>query len=364
MIYKFQWIDLFPYLLLVLLCISLSYLKYRKRDCSTLIFVALFLFSSLRYQTGYDYGNYLETILAQDGEEKFEILVRWLISFSRTTHYQFFFIITSFLTLYPIYRLSKKYSLDPSLSLIVYLLFPIFYLESLSIIRNAVAFSFITYALDEYLERSYVKAILFYILAIGFHTSAILGILLVVIERIKLSRGLLILIYITSFFVSPIILSAVSSIQSDFGLFIKISNYAINGKVGAGATMAILINCIGVLSLVYWKRLEKLGRYNYLWLVYVMFGVIFWNCFGFEGTLRLRISSFFLIYLILLLPSFKYVFKRISHIQMKGILTLFLLVVFMASFYININGHLKDLSKMSFLPYQTVLNRVEYTQYN
>lgn len=364
MIYKFQWMDLFPYLLLVLVCILFSFSKYKKRDCSTLIFVTLFLFSSLRWQTGYDYGNYLESILSPGSEEKFEILVQWLISFSRKTHYQFFFIITAFLTLFPIYRLSKKYSLDPSLSLVVYLLFPIFHLESLSIIRNAVAFSLVTWALDEYLERSYIKAVLFYILAIGFHTSAIIAILLVIIEKIKLSRGVVISIYITSFFVSPIILSAVSSIQSDFALFVKISNYALNGKVGAGDTMAILINCLGIFSLFYWKTLEKLGPYNYLWLLYCMFGVIFWNCFGFEGTLRLRISSFFLVYLILLLPSFKYVFKRISPSQMKSILTLFLLVVYMASFYININGHLKDLSKMSFLPYQTVFTKVEYTQYN
>ena len=356
--------DLFPYLLLVLLCILFSFLKYKKRDCSTLIFVALLVFSSLRYQTGYDYGNYLETILSQDNEERFEILVRWLISFSRKTHYQFFFIITSFLTLFPIYRLSKKYSLDPSLSLVIYLLFPIFYLESLSIIRNAVAFSLVAFSLDEYLKRSYSKAILFYIFAIGFHTSAIIAILLVVIDKIKPSRKVVSLIYITSFFISPLILSVVSSIQSDFNLFIKIANYALNGKVGAGATMAILINFVGILCLFYWKRLEKLGRYNYLWLLYGMFGVIFWNCFGFEGTLRLRLSSFFLVYFTLLLPSFKYVFKRISLIQMKSILTLFLIVVFIASFYININGHLKDLSKMSFLPYQTVFNRVEYTQYN
>ncbi len=364
MIYRFQIMDLFPYFLLVICCFIFGFTNYKTKDNSFLIFLFVLVFSAIRYQTGYDYGNYLETILVDGSEEKFEIIVRWIIRFSRVTHPQVFFIITSFLTLFPIYKLSKKYSIDPSLSLITYIFFPVFFLESLSIIRNAVAISMTMLAIDKFLEKSYRTAILFYMCALGFHISAIIGILFIVLYKFNLSRNALIVCYLLSFIISPIILNLISSIQSEASLFLKISNYAINGKIGAGATMAILINCLGILSLFYWKRLEKLGSYNYLWLLYGMFGVIFWNCFGFEGTLRLRISSFFLVYFILLLPSFKYVFKRISPINMKSMLTLFLLVVFIASFYININGHLNDLSKMSFLPYQTVFSKVEYMQYN
>ena len=356
--------DLFPYFLLVICCFISGFTNYKTKDNSFLIFLFVLVFSAIRYQTGYDYGNYLEAIQLDGSEEKFEIIVRWIIRFSRVTHPQFFFAITSFLTLFPIYKLSKKYSIDPSLSLIAYVFFPVFFLESLSIIRNAVAISMSLLAIDKFLEKSYWTASLFYICAIGFHLSAIIGILFILLYKFNLSRNALIVCYLLSFIISPIILNFISSIQSEASLFLKISNYAMNGKIGAGATMAILVNIIGVICLIYWKRIEQLTDYNKLWLIYCIVGVICWNSFSFEGTLRLRISSYFLIFFILIIPSFKYIFRRIIPRVMKVILVCCLLLVFVASFYININGHLQDLSKMSVLPYQCVFYKTDYIQYN
>ena len=355
--------DLFPYILLIICCIIFGFSKYKTKDNSLYIYFLILFFSAFRYQTGYDYGNYLETILLEGKEEKFEIIVQWIIRLSRATHFQVFFSLTSFLVLYPIYKLSKKYSVDPSLTLIVYILFPVFFLESLSIIRNAVAISLTLLAIDKYIEKSYLKAFIFYICAIGFHLSAIVAIILLILYRLKLSRNILVVLYFFSFLISPVILKIISSFHSEAGLLFKLSNYAANGKIGAGASMAILINAIGIMCLVFWNRIENLNNNNKLWLMYSMVGVICWNSFSFEGTLRLRISSYFLIFLILVIPSFKYMFRKIPPRVMKVTLVVCLLFVFMTSFYININGHMKDLSKMSVLPYQTVFNRVEYSQY-
>ncbi|MEG1402198.1 EpsG family protein [Bacteroides sp.] len=365
-IYRFSFVDLFPYIFLLSLSFWASSYKIKGVNSDSFICWLLIIFSAIRFGIGYDYFAYRMLILGESADhswERIEPLARSIMELARSIHYQCFFIITSFLVIYPIYFVSKKYSKNASMSLILYILFPIFFLESMSIVRNAVAYSIVFLAFHFFLEKKYIQALILFCCSIGFHTSSLIGLFLLLIYYFRKGVFFNIILYLLSIGVSSFFLSAILDANSDFPALKIVINYALAGQVGAGNTMMILINIIGITNILLWKKLEKIDERNRLWLNIINFGVVLWNVFGFEGTLRLRLSSFFLLFLILLLPSYCYLcgykYQKIS----RQLLYFLFVLVFCSSFYINISSHLKEGGKMSFLPYQTIFYNREYPLY-
>ena len=364
--YSFSFLDLFPYLLLVIICFYIGFHKFKNVDSGKLICIVVIVFSAIRVGIGYDYYGYMNLILKNAPDysiEKVEFFAKLLMEFSYWTHYQLFFVITSFLTLYPLYLVSKKYSENVNLSLIIYLLFPIFFLESLSIIRNAVAYTFIFWAFYYFLQHKYLLYTIISVIAIGFHISACIGLLLPLVYLFQCQKKWNILFYIFSLFSSSILMALLSNISSTFPFLESVEYYVNNGYIGSGNTMKIVINMIAIFNLFFWRELESRSEKSKLWLNITNFGAIIWNLFSFEGTLCLRLSSFFLLFLILLLPSYLYIFKRKYRQVISFLFCTFFILLFSSSFYINIFAHMKTGCKMSALPYQTIFYSVEYPLY-
>lgn len=365
-IYRFSFFDLLPYISLLALIFWASSCKIKGVSSASFICWLLIFFSSIRFGIGYDYYAYRTLILGESADyswERIELLARALMEIARIIHYQLFFIATSFLVIYPIYFVSKKYSINAAMSLVLYILFPIFFLESMSIVRNAVAYSFVFLAFYFYLEKKYFWALIFFSCSVGFHTSSLIGLFLLVMYYFRRGVVFNVILYLLSISVSSLFLSFFLNIASDFPALKIVAKYALAGQVGAGDTMMILINIIGISNLLLWRKLEKVDVQNRLWLNIVNFGIVLWNVFGFEGTLRLRLSSFFLLFLILLVPSCVYLVSYKYQKLLRQLLYSFFFLVFCSSFYINILSHLKEGGKMSFLPYQTIFYKREYPLY-
>ena len=364
--YVFSWLDLFPYFFLTLLILVLSKFKFRYINNTYCIYFVLLIFACLRYGIGYDYYNYKKVVLGEMPDfvfDKMEPLAKLFVNVASTIHYQVFFILFALVTLYPLYISVVKKSINPSFSLMLYFLFPIFYLESLSIVRNAAAYSLVLLAFVFFLEHKRVKYFLLMTLAICLHKSAFVGFLLLPICYFQFGRKVNFVIYLLSFFLSAWMLFFLTTKVDSLSILKSVSNYALNGAVGAGNTMMIIINLLGILNFIFWKKLEIVNRDGKLLLNIVNCGVVLWNLFAFEGTLRLRLSSYFLIFSIILLPNYFYLWGKKYYQLSRQVVTSFFIILFIASFYINISNYIKRNDRMSYFPYQTIFYYKDYMNY-
>lgn len=156
---------------------SYCYSKCKSKDVRIvfliLTFLSLFLPLALRYNIGTDYKNYVSVLepamrgyYNDDWELGWNILITFMRKFQINIH--FFFVFGAFFTiLFVMKTLSREY---------FYLCIPIFvsvqYLESFSLVRQALAVAILMYALKTYSERRRFKGILLIALACCFHESS------------------------------------------------------------------------------------------------------------------------------------------------------------------------------------------------
>lgn len=359
-VYEFSIFDVLPYFyLLVFLLYFNSFCKSVK--ALNVMFVFLFTFSAIRYGIGYDYFNYCNAI--QEGRE-FEPLSSLFAYFARMLGSpQFFFILNSLITIFPIYFVARKLSLHPHMSLLLYYLFPIFFLESLSIVRNASAYSLIFLSFYYLKQRRHIYYGLCVVIAGLIHSSGFIGFLLFPICYWPLDKKIATFIFMLSFFVGEFIFSSISNMQVSTDSFIiaKLHRYADHAEE-QGRFIKYIIVGLNILNLLYWKKLVSVFKDNTLYLNLVNVGTCFWLLFNFDKTMSLRTASFFLLFSILLIPSYLFVFqgKKVHFVKM-GIL-LFFILFFSSGFIVNILSYDKK-GRMSYIPYQTIIFHNQYSNY-
>jgi hypothetical protein len=367
-VYQFDIIDLVPYLILFITAVFFGLNKIKNVNSAKAISLLLVLFSSIRYGVGYDYYAYLDLIgqkIADYNFERIEWLSKILMSIARSINFpQFYFIICAIFTIYPIYFISCRYSKYPSFSLLLYLLIPLFYLESFSIVRNAMAYSIVFFSIHFLYTKRYVLFCLIIIIAGGIHSSAYIGLLLPLVYKFSHSLKINISIFIISFCLSFSVLNILSN-YSNLSYANAIIYYAeIHGRE-QGPYMKLIIYSLNILNLIFWKRLVIDNKNNHIYLSIVNIGTCLWIIFSFEGTISLRLSSYFLLFNILLIPSYLLIIKRRYSLIVKYAILIFFTLFFISSFYINIKGYVDKKSiRMSYLPYHTIFNPQRYENIN
>ncbi len=357
--YEYSPLDLLPYIILFVVLLLLYSKKDSKHGTYYQIAIVLFVFSAIRYSTGWDYYGYLNDIVYND-TERYEFLVKELITLAHKTDYKVFFAITSFLVIFPLSVGCKKMSRDPELSLIVYALVPQFYIYSFCVIRNAVAWSLVFCAYAFFREKRYVYAILLFIASLGFHVSVLSSLPVFILSLFKIGKRVNYIIFILSFLLSSLFGEFFETIHFEDTYFSRMVFY-VDGKSSGGGMMKWVINFIGLFFLFNWDRISTKRQENAKFLTIVVVGVSLWNLFyGINNTLAIRFSVNYMLFLILLVPELLYCYERISR---KIILTMIISFFFMfsaSSFYINIVGNLENNGKMSQLPYLTIFNPIDY----
>lgn len=363
MLYEFSYLHLTPYILLYLLCIY-NVVNYDKHIYK-LSFVVILLFSALRYGIGYDYFNYIEIINEYDINRFsfYEWLSQLIYFVSQNTFDQMYFIINSILCLYPIYLISKKKSNKPGIILFSFMMIPLFYLESLSIIRfsSALSIALLSYF---YLEnKKYFIYLILCIISGGLHTSGYFALSFIILRQIKSSHRMNIIIFILSGYFHFFPVSNILDLLPAWNniIYLKLFGYISNSQAQSGL-MSIVLYFIGLYNLFFWKRIAEISHSNLFYLRFFNLGLLFWGFFSFNITLSLRISSYLLIFIILVIPSYIALFdnkKRSIFLTYT-----FLSIFYLSSFFVNIIGYSPSLYKrMSTLPYQTVLYYKDYQNY-
>lgn len=175
------------FLIIILLC-------YYKRNPIGIL-ITMVLFSVLRYDTGWDYASYIDTVRtpaewAYAEFSKFSLLWRWLFEFSYNIHFPHFTIaFTNALTYIIVYHALKLLNLnrtDLCKALIVYALWCNLYLGTFSVIRQSISIG-LGLLMFAYIQRqSYIKSGLCFLIAVHLHTSAVI---LIVLYPIYLLRN-------------------------------------------------------------------------------------------------------------------------------------------------------------------------------
>lgn len=366
MIYQFSFFDLFPYFIMVLLLTVIMKGKGSISRKTSACFMLMFIFSAIRYGIGYDYYEYMSAALHQVEDysiERFEPLSRLLIEIGYHTHYQVFFVLCSFLTLYPLYKACLKLSINPAYSLVVYFLFPMLYLESFSIVRNAIAYSFALYAFVLLIDKKFLRSLLMIAVAFMFHKSAAITLLIYPLYFLKLNSKINLIVYVASFFISQLVMRIVGNYADAISLLSNVEDYADVARSG-GRTMTYIVNAITIFNFAIWRKLEEIDHINCKFLTLYCAGACLWNVFlPVDSTIALRLGSFFIIYIIFLAPQYMYAFGNKNRQLVSMFSYYFFLILFVSYFYINVSSYLKTPDRMSNLPYQTVFFHTDYSNY-
>lgn len=360
--YVFSVYDLIPYITLTIFLVFINGENLKLKNRALISFIVLLCFSMFRYGIGYDYTAY-KTLIVENKKyyeyERIEFLSLFLINISKIFSYKLFFIISSFITLYPIYFVSKKYSDKPELSLLIYYLNPFLFLDSLSVIRNAMAYSMFVLAFVFLIEKRKYLYFLFALLSSQFHSSGYISFLLPLLFGLSSNLKINLLLFFSSFFIGDILMTKLGS-YDHFFLIEKITSYANLGKT-AGSQKYLMI-LFAFVNFYFWNKLPDSFFYIQLKKA-INYGYCIYFIFIFDDILSYRIANYFLLLTVLMFPAYiKIVGKRYKKMFSQLIVSFFL-ILFSIMFFLMINSYKKNPDRMNALPYQTIFYHVNYSNY-
>lgn len=242
---------MFFYVLLALLifitsfCYSFGQNKYFALNMKILCFLLLFIPAALRMNIGTDYVNYLKIFqkLKATGYIKQEIGWKILNLFVYKTdlHYQYIFVISSFLIYLGIIKTDKK---DFWIATFVYFLY--LYATSYNAVRNAISIALFWYSYVCLLRNKKVIGYVYILIGAMFHSSALLYLpIYFFMGRIKFSKkttlliALVMYILIRYFHIADYIMN--SSIMEALRYAKYLSNAMYNSSTDYNSGLGILI---------------------------------------------------------------------------------------------------------------------------
>ena len=295
------------YMFLFFLTASLLWLnKFRRLqniNFGLFAFCWLFLISAIRFDVGWDYEQYHELIEGRVQYYnaqfvRFEFLNRLIINVSQFLGFtQLYFIVTSFIIIFSFYWVFKKFSADFAISTLLFLSLPIFFFNSLSIIRQFVAVSIIFYGFTFIRNRNFYKFLFTIFVASMFHKSAVIGIVLYFLYNRKAHVYFFLVIYVLGFFSSELIYWLVEHLLPQYLKFLDKS-------IGEGGNkVLLLVQIIGFFILFLINKLKMNTKDNSFYFLAFYIGLFIWSSLAKYGHAGFRGSLYFTVFLLLLLPN-------------------------------------------------------------
>lgn len=336
-----------PYIIIILLILLLNVFSNKGVNETInyrVAFFILFLFAALRGNGDGDYFQYLDySKLIQSISDLFnssfpmEIGFR-LISFivnSLGLHEQAVIAIMNLISLVCIYKFIKMYSPDKMFSIILF--FPIFLLLDMHAARTAVALGISTLGFKYIYQGKFLKYVAVIFLASCFHQSVLVLTGMYFLRNIRINRligiGAIIYVIILSylFSVNSLIQIALqtlpfSSLQYKFMIYTQSVDYGYSFKLYDPRLLLITgIYIAGSFTLNKSNKLENMLM-NYIW-----FNVILIILFRENTIFVTRLTSYFNIYTIIVIPLILLRYK--NHQFMKDYVLYKLLFLFLYLLY-------------------------------
>ena len=219
-----------------------------------------------------------------------------LLGFGKTA----FLFVVAIITYIPVFLLIKRHSSNAYISLLCYFAFG-FFAHSLGLFRQMIAVSILICGLKYVVERKLIKYLAITGVAMTFHTTALVGILLYVLYRVKWHRIIA--------WIIPLEFGLLVSGRYLVVLLTKIfPQYAgyIGGKYdvqGGSYLMLIFLNFVFIASILFRNREENQSG-NILLCALIL--AIFLQCLGYSMGILGRTVIYFSIYIIIAIPNLIY----------------------------------------------------------
>lgn len=252
------------------------------------IFIILWIVSSLRFEIGTDFVNYVKqyndikglSLFGTNLEPLYVLIVK--LVYYTTDNPQYLFSIISLITLISFFSFyDRKYSL-----IAIFVFITVMYLPSFSLIRQSAAVSILLLSSKALVEKRTSKSVMLTLLAAMFHFSALLFIPFILLRnfRIKFRQGIILLILcafsIIIYNLPLLILQSGLLAGTKYGVYAG-NMFSAKTEVGTGlgVILKILPSIIFIISseIFKWRRNEELLPvlkvilwFNYAFIVAVM----------------------------------------------------------------------------------------------
>ena len=318
--------------------------------------ILTFLLVVLRYYVGYDYDTYLyyypmscSRLISEGLEPGFIAIVSILHLLGADSFWLFFCFGLGIL--YFVLRGVTLYTKNIRIAFLIYLLIPGLFINSFSIIRQAMAIAILFNAYYYYYYRQYRAFIILGLLAFLFHYSSILVIPFMLLapklsNRVKSMIGIGIPISLILYKINfiDIFISAILGGSK----FIAYTEYE---DGGASFIKLLVLNLSMLLYLFFYKRMDNFNRSL---LVLALIGLLLLNACASVGAIT-RISYYFKIFEIVIIANILSYIRRLSNKYCAYICVVaYFFIMFCSSLY-------KDFTEVTtypkMTPYQSIYDR-------
>ncbi len=349
------------YIILIILYTFLSFM-YKEYNQKYFFYFALFLvifISGTRSIVNYDMENYkimyenYKSLTVLEIEPGF-IFLSWLLNFIAKGPYLLFFTY-SFLNVAFVYLGIKNFTERLAFPFFLYLTFPSLFLMSLIGIRQNLAEAIFFYAVSHLFRKDLFKFIVFGILAVFFHYSAIFIFIIVLgvyflIKGVNFTFSVMLVaasIFIDFLGINKLMLVKFLSFiypvlpaKYDSYAMLLIAGRAFNLK-GFSIYSLILFNALLLLILYFIsffrKTDDKFARYDLI-INLLIAGTFYVNIFGSFADVTARLFNYFLFFYIILIPVVLSKFTKYLRITAIYLLAVFSIVWFFSGVYKKIGG--------------------------
>lgn len=348
---------MYPYALLVtaffffkLIDFSLTKKKYQPthptQNNAIIAFSLILLFmSAFRHGVGWDYYAYywtilldLETNITSRGELITESIVKLAHTNSEPLIY---FIINSSICLILITKTIKDYSEDQWMSIFLFTCFPLFFLNSLSVVRFFSALAIVFFAARYIAKGSIIKYLICILVASMLHSSAVIGIAMYFLSRVNLTPVRIFILALISTSLSTAANFYASSYFPQYAVYTEKTTTQ-EGTLAIYFFAALLLGCT-----IFHKQITKTHESKIHFNCFV-FGFLIYLAFYGQGTMSHRLSLYGTIFSLLIFPKLINTAFRQTNTYIKTIIYISLTAIFFYSI---------DVGKETYIPYRTIFEK-------
>lgn len=285
---------------------------------------------------GWDYEAYYDAVkysIDNNITSRGELLTISLVELTRWLNQPFiYFLINSIVIIGSVSHLIKKYSLNRWMSFFIFFGFPLFYLNSFSVVRVFTAIGIVLIGLSVLSKRRLASYCIIILIASMFHKSAIFALIFPLFLYIQPSKSLWLILITIAPFMGELIISPLSKYIAIYLPFY--STYTKDTNVEEGTKAIILLVIFGILFTLFHRKPKSdlEDKYNVFYHIY-MFGVFFYLLLLSTGTAAHRTSLYATILLIILLPN---MIHRIRPLYLAYTISLLTHALLIISFFYTI----------------------------
>jgi len=330
-----------------------------------IMLIIIIVLSALRYDVGFDYPTYFtlassnnSAILFEEPAQRMELIPKAFIYISiKLNNPYIFFIISSVWIVIFFYKGIKIYNIKTSYSLFVFSLYPIFFINSFSTIRQFMA-----------LKKDRKRYIFGFIISYLCHRTSIILLLILpmiyIIHKVKRERTniykCLLFIVVLLFFLNELISQILAPLLNQMLTSIGLSYYTVflQKDVTRGGERIIYLNLLISVILVIFLKKMKFNNIFLITSIFFLLGVTLEVLLTPYGHIGVRLGQYYLIYLTIVIPAIIESSSGLKKIILFLLVSYTIMLLFSYTLYLDWFNFKNGITiKSQYFPYTSIFFR-------